>query len=420
VRIRKSYKFSPLTKKDCTLTLIGNGDTYLKKVSGFKRRDNAFESGLGAVKQQSLTTFADIKRTFCSPNSGNLFLVADGGAYLLYKGDSDFVKFKDGVADDAFFADMYIDGKAATVLYNGKDRVVFYNGFSNASDLREFYDGVLHCGRFFARDKAEGLKILWSSGDPMEWASGIDGCGYIYLPTDGGNVLRLFNYNEKLVAVRERGITVISAYGEPQHYAVKSTASYLTCDGVIAETCAVCDGKLFFCTKSGIFAFDGDDIERQENGHDFEISAYKSAVAVGDRYFILCDGEAYGEGALFVYETVEGSGYFAGVNCLKLIGGDALYAFCKDGVYTFEENSASGSWQSLKLNFGANGAKFLKEVYLECEGECGVSAECDGVVRSFGKGRNRADMFGREFSFCVSGKGRVTRLTATAEVRGDI
>jgi hypothetical protein len=420
VRIRKTYTFPDITTKNSTVTLIGSGNTYRQRVSGFKQTDKAFESGLGGFKQTGFAAFKSVGRVFTSPNSGNLFFTADGCAYMLFKGDKGFTKIKDNVADGAFFADMYIDGKAATVLYSGTDRVVFSGGLSSTSDTREFYDGIIHCGRFFARDRSEGLKLVWSAGSPMEWTSGITGSGYIYLPTDGGKILRLINYDEKLLAVREHGITIISAYGEPQNYAVKETASYLTYDGVIEDSIAVCGGKLFFCTNSGIFAFDGNDIERQENEFEYDISAYVSAVAVGDRYCVMCNSGAFGDNALFIYETEEKSGYYVGVNCLKLVGCDCLYAFCADGFYSFREHCGEGSWRSVAVNFGTNGGKLLREVYLECEGDITLKIVCGEIERLLSAGRSKVNLFGREFEFYVNGSGRVTRLTATAEVRSGV
>lgn len=418
MRIRKPCNFTAKCSGTKTIELIGDNDDYLKNFSSFKRRDDYFESGLVGVKMQNLSAFKKVEKVFCSPNTDNLFLVADGGAYVLYKGDAQFTKLKSNVASGSFFADMYLRGSAATVLFDGTNRVIVGGGTATATDSQEFTDGIIHCGRFFATVKDEGLKIVWSSSTPMEWDTGIDGSGCIYLPTDGGKVLRLFNYDEKLVAVRERGITVINAYGEPQNYAVKATGSYLTADGIIADTCAVCDGRLFFCTKSGIFAFDGDDIERQENEFSGDISAYQCAGASGDSYFVVCDSEQFGDGVLFVYQAAEKEDYFVALHPQKVACGDEIIAFCDDGIYKLE--SGAGFWQSRQVDFESSGNKCLKRVAFDGDGEFELTVTCDGIKKTLGLGSHKLGLFGRKFAFTVSGKGTIKSLSATAEVRDEV
>jgi hypothetical protein len=315
---------------------------------------------------------------------------------------------------------MYFKDSKATVLFSGKNRIL-YNGYglTLASEEHEFYTGIMHCGRLFCRDLNDGFKVWWSSGTAFDWKSGIDGCGYTRLPSDGGAVLRFFNYNEKLVAVRERGITVISAYGEPQHYAVEATASYYVADGIIAETCAICDGKIVFCTSSGIFAFDGNDIERLNNDYERYITAYTSAVAYGSFYYIICTATNIGTGIIFVYDCQRQRGQFISVQPKKLVAGDGVKYFTDSAIYTFSNNSASGSWTSKSLDFGTSKVKLLKSLYVEGDGSITITVVGGGVKRSFsGTGLKKVNMKGVNFTITITGVCNVKRVEAVVAVKG--
>lgn len=411
--------------RNVTLTLIGDGDAYCLSRKGFKLRGGALVRGAGLVRDERFTTVPqNVSRAYYSQGNKSLFVETDEGLYV-YNSLPTFKNFRkicDPVESPSFFADYRNNGLYITTLYSGTRRIGF-SGYASGETEEEygFYTGVMHCGRLFARDISDGLKIRWSSFHPLQWDEGIDGSGYVQLTADGGDVLRLIAYGEKIAAIRERGVTVLRAYGEPQHFKAEATADYLTADGIIPETCAVCAGEIFFCTQSGIFSFDGSTVQRRENDGESDISAYLSATAYGDRYYLFCNSLTHGDGALYVYEPTEKSGYYAGwkPDCLAVCG--ELTAFFGDGIYTVTEGAGEGEWISRAVDFGSASFKYLREVTVDGDGELSLAVSADGVTRKFsGCGRFKAGLCGRSFVFTVSGAGGVRRLEAAAEVRDGI
>lgn len=355
---------------------------------------------------------------YYSQGSGALFVLVGDSAYRLEKGGSEYSKLADLHTDAPFFVDMCVSGSPAAVLVDGSDAIVCNGAGADAAECpHAFFAGTEHCGRFFGRDLTDGHVVRWAASHILDWEEGIDGCGYARLPAAGGDVLGLFGFRDRLVAVRERGVTVMRAYGDPQNYKVDDTAGCVTADGVIAATCAMCGGKILFCTGGGLYAFDGSDAERLADFVSAGISAPQFAAACGDRYYLVCTENELGQGCLYCYDLPSGAGTAADIYPDALFAGPrGVCAVCASRVYDLVPGG-TGEWISPAVHPGGAAHAFADSVLLSCSGNVVLTVTADGASRTFhGAGRHRVAMGGRAFGFSVRTDGVLRGLTLTAEV----
>lgn len=386
---------------------------------------NAKKSGDGLLPGVSLatqTTFPSlpqgVNRAYYSQGNGALYLLTSSAAYRISKGASSYTSIATSLTGNPFFTDMYFNGYAVTVFCNGYSRVI-YTGLAQdtATDTKRFYCAAVHCGRFFARDYLDGFKLWWSASHALDWEEGIYGCGYTYLPVEGGAILRLYSYGDRLIAVRERGITVIRAYGDPQNYKVDASANYMTADGIIEDTCAESGGKIIFCTESGIFAFDGSGIDRLASFAAEGLSAPQFAAASGDMYYLVCTISTLGSGRMYCFDLSENYGWPTTLTPRALFEGpDGAYAVSGNVAFKIVQSGQSLQWLSLPVALGGRAA-YLKKLRACCDGDVSVSVSSLGVSRTFsGSGEHVVNMAGDEFKFTVTAYGKLRSVQAQAEV----
>lgn len=354
---------------------------------------------------------------YCSQGNGALYLLTDSAAYRISEGASSYTQITSSLSSRPFFVDMYFNGFSVTVFFNNYDRII-YTGMDqdDLTDDKRLYCGAMHCGRLFARDYLDGFKLWWAASHALDWTAGINGCGYTLLPAEGGDILRLFSYDDRLIAMRESGITIVRAYGDPQNYKVDATANYMTADGIIEDTCAEGGGKILFCTPRGIYAFDGSGIDRLLSFAGTSLSSPKFAAASGDMYCVVCTDGVSGGDRMYCFDLSSGSGWLTDISPSALFSGaGALYAVVGTSVM---EVTAGGSfgWRSLPVRFG-DGNACLKRVRAVCDGDVSVTVSSLGVSRTLsGSGIHEVNMSGRDFTFSVLADGKLTALEAQAEV----
>lgn len=359
-----------------------------------------------------------VSEAYYSQGNGALYVLTSSAAYRINAGGSSYTAIATSLADSPFFTDMYFNGYAVTVFCNGYNRII-YTGLAqdSSTDTKQFYTGAVHCGRFFARDYTDGLKLWWSASHALDWEEGIYGSGYTYLPVEGGSILRLFSYDDRLIAVRERGITVIRAYGDPQNYKVDATANCLTADGIVERTCAESGGKIIFCTQNGIYAFDGSDVDRLINFADEGLSSPQFAAALGDMYCLVCTEEDVGSDVMYCFDLSAGTGWKTTITPRALFAGpDGLYAVTGTIIIKLVFGGGSIQLYTQPVTFGGSRA-LLREINVICDGDVTVRVSSLGVTRTFtDSGVHRVDMYGTSFTFTVTAQGRLRALTAKAEV----
>ena len=392
-------------------------EEYTARADNARVRDGALVPGTDTLSGGFPSLPAGVAAAYYSQGNGSLCLLTSSAAYRIDEGASSYTAMSSSLSANPFFADMYINGYSTTVLFSGFTRVAFTGmAQDTATDEKRFYTGTVHCGRFFARDYLDKFKLWWAASHALDWTEGISGCGYAILPPEGGGVLRLFSFEDRLVAVRERGITVVRAYGDPENFKVDGSAGYMTADGIIADTCAPCGGRILFCTPSGIYAFDGGGISRLYSFAGGRLSSPSAAAACGDMYYVLCDDEYLGSGRLFAFDVSARSGWVADLAPRTLFAGEK-------GVYgvfgTSALRLAEGGqlvWCSRRLRPGGRGA-YIKGIRVVCEGDVQTALDVRGASRTFeGSGSHAVNMPADELTVTVTASGRLSAVELTAEV----
>lgn len=325
----------------------------------------------------------------------------------------------------AFTFACHTNGDVACVMAGGP-RIAVINpaAYKMSTFPVSVVGGAYFKGRLFGIEETDRYKIKWSGLQFDDWTESIDGSGYLRLEPSAGKALNIVEYGGKLVVVREYGVTVLNVYGEPRHFAVESTQVMATAEPNLFNTSSVCGGKLYFCSQTAVFVYDGANIALADAPMQGELSGFGNAKQFNDRFlYFTCtyagDGKNYvlewdlltGDNALFcpdgttVWRTPEG--------CYAFIN-DFTCAASDDG------DDMESLWKSKSFDLGDfTAVKTLKKIFVERgKGNAQITVHADGVTRvAEGDGEITLGLRGRSFSFEVSGQGEIKRLYAEWEER---
>ncbi|MCD8040519.1 MAG: hypothetical protein LUF82_03280 [Clostridia bacterium] len=388
-----------------------SGDNAVGRVYGAKLTKNGLSPQYAAINCNFTGVPQGVTAGYASVN-GDIFLYAEGVLYAAPQGQTEFAAIAQGFDRCPYFvergADLLIGGSSADYVYSG-------GTITQKEAQVSAYEGVYHYGRLFCADAAEDYMVRWSAaGSDDDWSSGLRYSGWLKLPPERGKILRLVPYNDRLIAVREFGLTAIKAYGETQSFRIVNTDTGFA--AVTDGTAAVCADKLFFAAGSGLYAYDGSDIERvAEEGLEGagEVicgaacgNTYFAAVYVGGNKVTAC---VDGESGDVVYCN------FA-ADCMFARG--KLYAVSDGQLYTLEYGANNALYDSGFTDLGERGRKFLKSVYIDCGGGCDLTVEGGGASRTFSgvKGNVSVKMAGEKFRFTLSAGCAVKSIAAVYEI----
>ena len=323
---------------------------------------------------------------------------SDGNCTYLSTGGKVFYKAGDIAGDFPFLVEDIYGGKARATFFNGINAVSYSEGKVNYFTVEKPLScGVMHCGRLFGVDADDGLKLTWS-GEGFEK---LNGEGSIILDPERGEILDLVVFGGKLVAVRKRGLTVLNMYGSPENFSVAITDT--DTDEILRGTAKTTGGALIFATSGGLCSFDGNKIKRLGG----DISPRGRAAVYSDRYFIGCD-----KGVL-CYDTRDGLSFYIDIQADALCAAEGIFAYTKDGVYTFEEGSYTFE---KKFDFGSGGNKTVTKIYIGGTADLQISNGRLTRIFSSASGTVRPNLRGESFTVRLTGSSPVTALNATAEV----
>lgn len=276
--------------------------------------------------------------------------------------------------------------------------------------------GIMKSGRMFAVDTNDALKLRWSGeGGSADWVEGISGAGWLYLGGKEGDILELAELNGNVIAVRERGLTVISAYGTPENFKVLNVIAGTS--AIYGRTVAVAGGKLIFCTQDGVYSFDGAKTEKSDNSLEGEILNPEYATVSGNTYFYCGTSKSLGRRVIAALDMSDGEAYIIDFPAQALAVSDRLYAYSSI-QNCLPETGGAFSFTCAAENFGSPRKKTLKYVDVCCGGKFDAEVECDGYVRRFNglKRRLTANMRGVNFKITVFAQDEIDSICAVAEV----
>lgn len=376
-------------------------------------RGGAWEPGF--YKRQINGTYPPtVSAVMYSRATGVHFIIDGDGRLWTSEYGSQYTPHENFCRNKAFLVDAYFYDEVTPIVVSGDKAFTYEYGKFTEIDLPYRYScGIMHCGRLFGADECT---LTWSSPDDyFDGELSLDKSGYAELDHARGEVLSLVVYKGKLIAVRKRGLTVISAYESPEKFSVDFTDT--DCDDIIDNTAQVVGGKLFFYTASGLKVFDGTKISAYETSHALEIPGFSATD--GQYYYvsgyseeidddgILCVNASNGESCI----TREFAGHVYFKSTLQYISGDEHGQFIGTGTFCFNSGA---------INFGTDKPKTVTEI--KVTGSARICVDNGRFKRKFTitDGIVRPRLRGRQFKITVESESRVSELTVTAEVADGI
>ncbi len=164
---------------------------------------------------------------------------------------------------------------------------------------------AVHYERLFT---ASGFRVRWSRAlAPEDWTESPQGAGYVDLPSDGGNIVALIPYKEKLYLFRERGISQLRVLGDNLNF--KAVEMPFACGNIAPLSVVNCGERILFITENGLYAFNGGVCARLKGSGSHLWESVSQAAFRGSRYYACIKTKTAGI-RLFSYDCEEETGYF--------------------------------------------------------------------------------------------------------------
>lgn len=231
--------------------------------------------------------------------------------------------------------------------------------------------------------------------------------GYLDLTDAKGKIIALLVCNGEIAIVREYGLQILSAAGDPEKFSLQDQPSFFS--RIYAGTACAENGKLYFLTDRGACVYDG---ETQSFYPEFsrffagEVQTGASAAACGGKVvftlMVRTGGTVRPVVGVFREDGAGGcllpaDAYAAAVArtergpCAAFLSDGRIFCVAEKGETV---SDGFGYWQSGILSPFAGGECLLEEMCVRAEGSVSVS-----VSSEFGSRR-----------FCACGTGKIKRV----------
>lgn len=417
--LKSPAKFKSRTEKR---VIIGGETDFCAERFGYRREKNGISPAL-AFRNVSPAVSADaVLFSEYLPFGGRSFFALGNGRLMSLSTAAKSSLTLEGVITTMFPSVLHtiINNQYYNVIVSG-NKLVFVKGTAKATLMTlpvSLTSSVLHCGRLFGIDASDEYMLRWSGYALQSWMEGVDGAGYVRLKPRLGKLLNLFVLGEKIVIVREAGISVLSVLGDSRHMRLDVCDKY-ELPRVYVNSSAICRGQLWIFTQKGMRVFDGDSVSVAPMD-DFATEYVLKHAKVSDDKYIYYSATKGSAKCLFEYDVETGA-------CTLFANGCHSPYFIESDAYAFSGrilgnilpniNDANRKWVSKPVTFGEGERAVLKSLTVEGSGRFTVETDCDGrKLYSSGAGRFRFAESGQSFTFRVTGNGSVTSMTAEWEV----
>ncbi|MDE7380051.1 MAG: hypothetical protein K2N14_03260 [Clostridia bacterium] len=423
MKIRKERVRSGLSTRSVTLKLIGGEGKFCAERFAFRQNEDglvSIYSATKAVPSASITNPGFVKAV---PVFGYTLMITKLGQIFKWS-TTEFPTLKAvSVLTNIrpFIIPLSYAEQSLFALYSGnKLGILTENQYSYLTIPHKLCCGAFHCGRVFAKDYNDPYVVRWSGRDFKDWSSEIDRGGYVRLSPEGGQVLDIVVLGEKIVLVREHGLTVFRAYGDARHVRVEKL-DHDELPRVFERSAIVCAGKLWFCSVEGIYSYDGNTVTLVKDDFDDvggKVYEYATASVLDDRYvYFSCTKD--GNKLIMEYDTKSNVLTPFASGC-SLVYAEGRQPFCFMGNSVSKLNFGGVDeqriWISKKIDLDTASVKTLKSIKAVGEGDIEITVDCDGRKRSTGLGCTRIAERGTGFTFTVKGSGNLKELSAEWEV----
>ncbi len=356
----------------------------------------------------------NFKGIWSTPNSPVLYAYDGTYTYICVDEQYGFTQkvIKSGIRP--FAIDWWDDNAAQYVsVFVCGNSMLKWNGAYSINTIKvSLYGGVVHRDRLFAASNSSGIAIHYSAPHSLAFEhDDIKGAGFIRL-TDprGGKILKLVEWGNDIVVVRERGLAVLHALGNPENFSIDHYTAYF---GEVDEKsiAATLQGVIFTC-EGKVFIFDGERVRPFDCQYNGLYSNVYCAVATADEYFISC---AMG---LMCIEVSTGKVSYIDRSQKWLTMRESVYALNDDNVISTIEEGDSFVWESKSYDFGTTKKKLLKWVQVQ-------GSDIDSVTVYNERGYNRTcqldgntayvNLFGEYFVVKVCSSGDICGVSAVVE-----
>lgn len=384
------------------------------RLFGLRRTaEGALVPAFGTEKLQQEGMPAAAQAAYFS-SGGDLYLYNSGSLYRSTGAYGNFFLFGSNFTSPPFFAECHEGEEDFAIISDGSLALRAEESSVQDDTCPPVCSAVVHYSRLFGVDTSDKRMVRWSAaGDAHDWTENISGAGYVRLDAPRGDISKLVVFDDKLIAVRKYGLTVLRVFGDAESFRVDVTDT--DTDEIVADTVSVCGGKLYFFTPSGLYRYDGT-VEKYEPEGLEEFCEAACAAA--------CGGWLYAGGKLGEDDVIACIGCESGEVSYIKQRADCICAagrvfFFGDGLYEIKPDAASsGEWESDVLDFGTPEKKFLERV--EAAGSVSsLTVNCGGRSRTFTGGGNtfKTGICGRQFTFSLFCSGKVYRLCARYAIR---
>ena len=275
---------------------------------------------------------------------------------------------------------------------------------------------VVHCGRLFGADSERKFILRWSKADNFQDNSEeLHLSGNVTLSPERGGILNLLVFKGKIVAVREYGLTVLSALSSPENFGFDFTDT--DCDKIYKNTARIVGNKLYFYSVSGLKYFDGSKISAVESQH--AVSAPVAACEYAGKYYVAGTCAKLNRRVILCVNLSDGE------SCIIDVPAETLLA--KEGVYyshgsTFNKiiEGTKYSFESGSIDFGTGKLKTVTQIDVQGKADLRISNGVCTRIFTGACGIVRPHLRGRSFTITVDGEEQLNAVTVTAEVTDEI
>lgn len=279
--------------------------------------------------------------------------------------------------------------------------------------------GAIRRGRLFGADRVNAYLLRWSGdGGWNDWTEGLTGAGSVRLDPPGGEIVRVFNFNEELVVVRKTGITFITIGGNPETFKVGKTV--IIPPVYNAYSSIIVGNALYIYTADGLYSYKGGKIAKEEGLISADMTTCNYMNKDTDRYLITSGVSAkLGRTVVYVYDVTENVYQVVDVPAMN-VGADttSIIAFCQEANYRIAAGNSYTAYCGT-YDFGSPDRKLLTGLEIDCDNGVDVEISNGTYTRTVrgAKGRMLLNMRGTKFTVSISGGEEVRSAKLTAEVR---
>lgn len=383
-------------------------------------RDGKLVPGLNRT-QNPQTIFNNITVAFYAAATNDYIYCTSDGMVCFTETDSSLFLGKRVAAVRHSLLEMNEAGAPCAVVV-GTGTYIKINGMTN--QVRPYKGAVRSCvlknGRIFGIDNADPLKIKWSGEEGLEdWTEGISGAGWVVLQNGCGEILNLTVFKDKIVAVREFGLALLSAYGTPENFKLAYFDKRLP--KICKDTVAVAGDRLYFYTEDGLYYYDGSKAGKVDIPLADELENPYSVFGGNGKYYLCGESKTLKKRAVLALDTELDVAYVIDFEAEAICAGEKVFVYSDGNEYTLDDGGEY-CFTSGEIDFSADGKKVLKEVVIEAENEVRVIVSNGVISRIVGgvRGKFRPNMRGKSFKITVFGSGKISKICAVAEVRSGV